>query len=277
MDCTEFNRLTSSKFRTRRNVWKGGGEKVKQFAFTDSAGGEATKRARGGRQNVQVRLRIRAAPIVSYRLDGNPSEHVSPCVIIFETHRAGFPAVTTSSTSEASESPAGEDHTRWFAEEVQPHEMALRGYLRNKFPSIDTDDIVQESYFRLFKARAKGRIASSKAYIFAIASNTARTFFHRRRIYSSMELADVPDSLVLAEKSDGSELVNDQLRFQLALEAIDRLPPRCREIFRFAVLDRCSTAEIVRRTGLAENTVYAQLAIGVRKCSEFLRERGERK
>jgi len=169
-----------------------------------------------------------------------------------------------------------EDQTSWFAEGVQPYDLALRGYLRSRFPSIDADEIVQESYFRLIKARAKRKIALSKAYVFAVARNTARTLLDRQRIYSSVELGDLPDSIVLDETSDASDRVNDQLRFQLALEAIDRLPPRCREIFRFAALERLSTAEIARRTGLAENTIYAQLAIGVRKCSEFLLERGER-
>ena len=105
---------------------------------------------------------------------------------------------------------------------------------------------------------------------------STHTSLHRQRIYSVTELGDLPDSVVLEEKSDVSDRVDDQLRFQLALEAIDQLPPRCREIFRFAALDHLPTAEIARRTGLAENTVYAQLAIGVRKCSQFLRERGER-
>ena len=84
----------------------------------------------------------------------------------------------------------------------------------------------------------------------------------------------MPDSVVLAEKSDVSDRVNDQLRFQLALEAIDHLPPRCREIFRLAALDRLSTAEIVQRTGLAENTVYAQLAIGVRSARNICASAG---
>jgi RNA polymerase sigma factor (sigma-70 family) len=184
--------------------------------------------------------------------------------------------VSIPNTSQRSEPLAVKDQTGWFAETIQPHDLALRRYLRSRFPSIDAEDVVQESYFRLFKARAKGKFAFSKAYVFAIARNTARTLLHRRRIYSSTELADLPDPAVLEEKSDVSDRVNDQLRFQLALEAIDQLPPRCREIFRLAALDHLPTAEIVRRTGLAENTVYAQLAIGVRKCSEFLRERGER-
>ena len=167
------------------------------------------------------------------------------------------------------------DDSRWFTQEVRAHEVALRSYLRDTFPSLEADDVVQESYFRLWKARAKGRIISSKAYIFAVARNTARTLFHRRRVYSPVELADLPESAVIEEGSDVADRVNDTLRFELALEAIDQLPPRCREIFRLAVLERLSTADIVARTGLAENTVYNQLAIGVRKCAEFLRAKGE--
>src|SRR5258706_7278593 len=40
--------------------------------------------------------------------------------------------------------------SRWFAEEVQPHESSLRSYLRAVFPLLpDIDDLVQESYARL--------------------------------------------------------------------------------------------------------------------------------
>ena len=181
------------------------------------------------------------------------------------------------SPEDARDLSAVTEQARWFSKEVQPHEEALRGYLRSRFPSVDTDDVVQESYIRLLGARAKGTIISSKAYIFAIARNTAHTLIHRRRIYSPVPLVELPDSAVVEDKSDASDDFNKQLRFELAVEAIDQLPPRCREIFRMAVLERLATAQIAERTGLAENTVYAQLAIGVRKCSGFLRERGEHK
>ena len=37
------------------------------------------------------------------------------------------------------------EQRRWFAEEVQPHESELRGYLRRQFPSVEVDDVVQET------------------------------------------------------------------------------------------------------------------------------------
>ncbi len=47
---------------------------------------------------------------------------------------------------------------RWLTEEVQPHERALRGYLHSQFPSLDADDVVQESYLKLLKAPETGHI-----------------------------------------------------------------------------------------------------------------------
>jgi len=55
------------------------------------------------------------------------------------------------------------DAERWITEEVQPHEDAVRGYLRHQFPSIDPDDVVQESYLKLLRIGVRGKVASVKA------------------------------------------------------------------------------------------------------------------
>ena len=54
---------------------------------------------------------------------------------------------------------------RWFTQEVQPHEPALRACLRQHFPSLsDIDDLVQESYARLIRARLAGTVAEARSY-----------------------------------------------------------------------------------------------------------------
>ena len=59
------------------------------------------------------------------------------------------------------------ENTRWFAEEVQPHEPSLRSYLRAVFPSFpDIDDLVQESYARLIRARETGTVGRSLVPLF---------------------------------------------------------------------------------------------------------------
>lgn len=164
------------------------------------------------------------------------------------------------------------DEARWFAEEVRPHEPAIRGYLRNRFPSLDADDIVQESYLKLLKLHAADRIASSKAYFYAIARNTALTLFRRNRIYADTPVSELPDCLVLDEGSDAAESTYCRERLEIIIAAIDRLPGRCREVTQLSVLDGLSSAQIAVRLKIAESTVRVQIVRGVQRCAEFLRE-----
>lgn len=172
--------------------------------------------------------------------------------------------------------PDPAERARWFTEEVNPHEAALRGYLHSAFPSLDVDDVVQESYLKLLRARAAGRIASTKSYLFSIARNTALTVFHRRRIFSATPVNDLPDSLVLMEEPDAAQRLVDRERFDLMSQAIAQLPERCRAVMCLAALRGCSNAEIAATLQLSENTVRVHLARGIRKCADFLREQGAR-
>lgn len=164
----------------------------------------------------------------------------------------------------------------WFAEEVQQHEAALRGYLRSNFPSLDTDDVVQESYLKLMRARTSRGIASTKAYLFSIARNTALTLFQRRRIYSETPVNELPEWRVLDGGQDAAEAFATRERWDLMSQAIAELPERCGEVMCLAVLRGCSNAEIAAALGMSENTVRVHLARGIRKCADFLRARGER-
>lgn len=166
------------------------------------------------------------------------------------------------------------DHARWIAEEIQPHEQALRGYLRNQFPSIDADDVVQESYLTLLRTRAGLRIASSKAYFFTVARNTARRLFRRRRIYSDTAVNDLHDSLLLDGGADAAEITHARQLEVLVIKAIDQLPARCREIVRLAALEGHANPVIAARLGLSETTIRVQIARGVKKCAAYLSEHG---
>ncbi len=164
----------------------------------------------------------------------------------------------------------------WLADEVRLHEPAVRGYLRRQFPSVEADDVVQESYLRLLKFQAGGKIASAKAYFFSVARNTARRFLRRRRqIFSESPVNSLPELRVLDGGPDAAELANARQRIELVAAAVDRLPARCRAILRCAIVDGLSTAEIAARLALSEATVRVQLARGVKKCADYLRARGE--
>ena len=103
------------------------------------------------------------------------------------------------------------EQDRWFMEEVQPHESSLRSWLRGGFPTLpDVDDIVQESYARLIRARQVGKVGKvgyAKAYLFTTARNAALNFFRRRKVVSIVGVADMAELSVLDDRPGVAETV----------------------------------------------------------------------
>ncbi|MFZ9838690.1 MAG: RNA polymerase sigma factor [Opitutaceae bacterium] len=174
--------------------------------------------------------------------------------------------------------PSESESARWFREHVLPHEPMVRGWLRGRLTSeTDVDDVVQEAYVRLLRARERQRIEAPKAFLFTIVRNLARDHARHREVLPLEPLAEEGESAVFTEEAGPPETVAQRQELELLTEAIQSLPDRCRQIFTLRKVYGLPQAEIARQLGLSENTVSAQLTIGVRKCMAFLdRYRRER-
>lgn len=171
--------------------------------------------------------------------------------------------------------PQDPEQARWFTEEVQPHGVALRSYLRGKFPGHpDIEDLVQETYARLLQAREHRPIRSTKSFLFATARNVAFDFFRRRRIAVIENTAEIELLPVLEDRPGVAETVCHDQEVELLAEAIQSLPERCRRVLTLRKLHGLSHREIARQLGITENTVNAQVAIGVLRLRDYLRLRG---
>jgi RNA polymerase sigma factor (sigma-70 family) len=179
------------------------------------------------------------------------------------------PSASTLSRSPPCLFVAAED-ARWF-KEIGPHERALRVFLQRRFPTIgDIDDVVQETYARLLRARKAGAVTLTRAYFFVIARNVALDLVRRVRPVS-LEALDDFDPLSIAEDSpDAAETASREQELQLLAEAMRALPPRCREILTLRRIEGLSHRAIAARLGVAEGTVNAQLAIGLMRCRAYL-------
>lgn len=170
---------------------------------------------------------------------------------------------------------APEEEIRWFRDQVRPHEADLRAYLRGRFPTLgDVDDLVQETYSHLLRARAGGAAKITRAYLFVVARNVALDQVRRRKIVPFEPLGDLADSTVVEEGPDAAEVLSHEQELQLLAAAMDALPPRCREILTLRRIEGRSHREIAEKLSIAEGTVNAQLAIGLMRCRRFLCEHG---
>jgi RNA polymerase sigma factor (sigma-70 family) len=172
-------------------------------------------------------------------------------------------------------SPQNPELARWFAEEVQPHEPALRSYLRAQFPRLqDIDDIVQDTYARLVRAWRMGRISEARPYLFATARNAALDLYRRNQIVAIENIVEM-DRLSVVEEGPGvAEHVNHDQELALLTDAIRALPARCRQVLTLRKLHGLPHRAIANQLGISENTVSAQITIGVFRIRNFLRNHG---
>jgi RNA polymerase sigma-70 factor (ECF subfamily) len=168
------------------------------------------------------------------------------------------------------------DAARWFAQEVQPHEPALRSVLRRLVASLsDVDDIIQESYLRILRARERVPIRSSKAFLFTTARNAAHDLRRRGAVANPIVFEETDESRVLQdERPDAAATACHQQEMALLEEAIRELPERCRQVFLLRKIQELPQKEIARRLGISESTVETLVAKGAARCAEYLRRRG---
>lgn len=167
------------------------------------------------------------------------------------------------------------DQARWFSEQVQPHEPALRAYLSKRFPALpDHDDLVQETYIRTLRAHAGGRVTHARAFLFTAARNAAIDLFRRRRGQDHEEISEIHALPALEEAPGLGAAAEREQRLELLLEAILALPERCRQVMMLRHLDGLAYKEIAERLEISPETVKVHMIKGVKDCTRFFRQRG---
>lgn len=176
-----------------------------------------------------------------------------------------------------SPNPKSEDAelARWYQEEVLVHEPALRGYLRRAFTKLsDVDDLVQETFARVLRARRETTVRSVRGLVFATARHAALDRLRREQIVAIETLAEIEALPVCDDAPAVHEAVARKLDREELRRAIDTLPARCREVLVLRKIEGLSQREIALRLGISEHTVEVQVANGVRRCTEHFRQRG---
>jgi len=153
---------------------------------------------------------------------------------------------------------------------VHPHDSQLKAYLRNAYPSVgDVDDVVQESYLRIWKARTLQPIESAKAFLFQVARHLAVDFVRREKASLIDRGRDLAALSIIDHRPSVAERVGRDEKIRLLADAIDTLPNRCREIFILRRLKCVPQKEVAAQFGLSERTVEAQVFRGLKRCETW--------
>ncbi len=168
---------------------------------------------------------------------------------------------------------------------MQPHEASLKNYLKQAFPHVrDIDDVVQESYLRIWKRQATRPITdvagtvktSVKAFLFQIARRLALDSIRHNKVapFVSEAFVDGTAMEVVEDRANATEVACANQEFQLLLQAIATLPRRRREVIVLRKLHGLSPAETAARLSISEETVHVQTRKGLQRVQDYLRARG---
>ncbi len=170
--------------------------------------------------------------------------------------------------------PADPETNRWFTEHLLPHEPMLRAWLARGFgPRLAIDDVVQEAFLRVLHAHEAGDLQAPKAFLFATARNLAIDQLRRHAVARTDSLVETDLSNVLDDHDSIPESVARAQEVALLSEAIQSLPDRCRQVMTLRLVYGLAQRIIGEKLGISDRTVAAQLAIGTKKCSDFLLRR----
>jgi RNA polymerase sigma factor (sigma-70 family) len=168
-----------------------------------------------------------------------------------------------------------EEVDRWFQAEVHTHEANLKAYLRRSFPAMrEVDDVVQESYLRIWKARARSPIDSARAFLFKVARHVALDFLRKDRNSPLRTGAEGAGLRIMAEGPDAAETVSLQEKVRLVAAALVTLPPRGREIVMMCKFQGKLRREVAAELGIAEKTVDEHLSRSIKRIEDYLRRQG---
>ena len=130
------------------------------------------------------------------------------------------------------------------------------------------EDLVQQVYVNVWEKRAVLEVQVSwRSYLYTATRNQALNWMRR---------ADRQQDLTVAENAEGGptptmRVEQGELGQQLA-EAMELLPPKCREVFRLKRQEGYSYREIAGEMRISEKTVENQLGIALKKLREVLKD-----
>ncbi|HUO98803.1 MAG TPA: RNA polymerase sigma factor [Rhizomicrobium sp.] len=157
------------------------------------------------------------------------------------------------------------------------NEAAIKRYLRRFVRrSEDIDDLAHESFLRAYAAEALQPINSPKAFLFKVARNLALNERAKLANATTDSLEDYPEQAVIAgtEQVTLDDEMDARQRVRLLAQAIASLPPQCSKVFLLRKIHGLSHKEIADRLGISVSTVEKHVALGLLRCSDFLRKQG---
>lgn len=157
------------------------------------------------------------------------------------------------------------------ADEAALRDTLLRFVSGRLNDRTEGEDIVQETYVRLYDYRRKRSIADAAAFCFAVARNLVHDHF--RRLRTMPPAADLAEDIACPQPR-ADEILDYRQRVDILASALKVMPPLRREIFMRRKFDGVPGATIAADLGMTQAAVDKHCTRALADLRHALERRG---
>lgn len=153
------------------------------------------------------------------------------------------------------------EEMNWFRNVFDSYYESIRSFAYYKTGDVAlADDIVQDTFLRLWDKRQSVRNETVKALLYTIATNIITTHYRHKKVSYKFEAAS-PDY----EQPDEADALLRQNELNAALQStIENLPDNLRTVFLMNRIESLTYAEIADRLGLSVKAIEKRMSEAIR-------------
>jgi len=160
----------------------------------------------------------------------------------------------------------------WFSRIMEKYYTQLIDFARIITQSTElSEEIVEDVFIKMWKRDEEvSQIENIRAYLFRAVRNTALNYIKKESRSFEVYLDELPSLRIACSQADPEEcLIGKELNASIC-RAVDKLPAKCKLIYKMAREDGLKHREIAELLGLSEKTVENQIAIALKKIAAIL-------
>lgn len=142
---------------------------------------------------------------------------------------------------------------------------------------LSSRELAEEAVLDVFttiwnKKETLSRINNIEFYLYTSVKNQVLHYIRRGYLPDNEPLNLYEIELIPEKNNPEKELLNQEYQ-SLIQEAVDSLPPRCKEVFRLVLSDKLKNKEIAELLSISESTVNEHIALAYKRIAQFVKRK----
>lgn len=139
---------------------------------------------------------------------------------------------------------------------LEEHRPSLRVFLRKRLRNEeDVNDALQETSLRLFHFQSHSTVESPAALIYRVADRVAVDFLRRAQSHRASAHCPLEDVPLFSQEPSPEQLASAEQDLGQLIEALERLSPKCQDVFLLSRMEGLSYPQIAARCGISVKMV----------------------